>query len=1338
MNFLAQIRRQCPPDQWLVLSDGCWIRASPAGAVTPAQGWKLHVCAAVEQARDVLGRCLGVLGRGGAKFKVAATPGILHELNLGLVGGAQRGKFVTVYPATDDAAVEIAEALDAALKGLHGFRVPSDRRLSNDSLVSYRYGAFFSKEMQLPNGEIVNAMRAPDGKLVPDVRGNRFAPPPWARDPFVAAGKLVSKPKPRFAFNGRYLPVDVLKRGYRCSVYTGVDLDTQAPCVLKQAHGDAAISPSATPTDRLRSEAEILRRFTGVPGMPRCVDLVEDGGDLILVLDYIDGRPLDTVILEHAVTGSFLAAPRQLALARKILGFALNLHDRGIVHGDIKPANILVGEEQEFLAIIDFESAAAFGNPAASARSSLGTRGYFRLHDIADSPDPRDDFHAIGATIYFLVTGSDPYDAPDPTDLLARPPELLNPDAPAALLALLRICLSDGEADTVSASLSAWLAGGAAESPAVQPAGGAGAAQDSPVAATSGAGEALISRLVEAHRSNLDGDAPYWINGTAARDPRVPRDVNDGVAGVVLALAHIRQDYPGPELDTTLADLAQWLAASPTLEGGPLPGLYVGEAGVALALGRAAMALGDGALFDRAQAISADVAALPCPSPDVFHGTAGRARFHLTAHRWFDDSRHLTAACQSGEALLRSATWLPGDQCCWALPAEGHGSRNGRALLGYAHGAAGIGDVLLDLADALSDPRYLHAATAAARWICCSAMLSLPDGRGRDWADMPFGRRLGPMWCHGAGGIVRFLTRMAQTGQLEDAPTVLAGAAESVRHGGRWAGPGQCHGLAGQGEVMLDLFRSTGDARYLDSARMLARLVEAHLVAPSELPYPFAATAMPWTLMNGLGGVAAFLGRLARPDQRAHLMSLEGLGAAPSCSCPTEPSCGESAPALAIRAVAPLLNQAAAGFEVPAPLTGNLGALAADPAVARLVEAAQDKEPTLIVEAAKRSLATFTEDDLNDNPRLRDLARLRPKRVLALARAFGMAVRAARSPSGSIPGDLQTLFDGKPVRLRIVERLLGSPTVSRLQRHGLLQGHGPDLRLICPMIHVGNRLAVVPSAQIAYLGSDSTVLLDIAMRVAPQGKRVAELASGTGFAALMLSSRFASVLATDISEVCVFVGSVNFHLNGLRPGEGVDLRVGDIANGIPEASSDLVLANAPWVPTANSRGNLFADGGPTGSELPRRFIREGVRLLRPGGVLAMLVSDTTLRDGRRPILEVGQELHEEGYAVFLFPILASEHTRLGDGAAPVDREIQEISVSALIVWRPAQRGAAAKAAALAAAVNAQAYRFSGGLTAALVPTFGGRGIEAHRGPPPPKNAQPERADVSAAVPSTRL
>src|SRR4030095_5472072 len=110
-----------------------------------AQGWKLHVSAQPASAHTVLARCLPVLRHRHCSFKVAASAAVVSQLNAGIGGQSQIGKFITVYPATDVEAVQIAFDLDVATRGLAGPAIPSDRRLCGGSLVHYRFGSFGGK-----------------------------------------------------------------------------------------------------------------------------------------------------------------------------------------------------------------------------------------------------------------------------------------------------------------------------------------------------------------------------------------------------------------------------------------------------------------------------------------------------------------------------------------------------------------------------------------------------------------------------------------------------------------------------------------------------------------------------------------------------------------------------------------------------------------------------------------------------------------------------------------------------------------------------------------------------------------------------------------------------------------------------------------------------------------------------------------------------------------------------------------------------------------------------------------------------------------------------------------
>jgi len=140
------LRRARLADRWRTADDGrFWCHVQPVDGEEPAQGWKLHVSATPASAAAVLERSLPVLLGGDSGFKFARTPDHVARLNARHTPRGHSGKFLTVYPRTDDEAVRLAAALHEATAGLPGPRVLSDRPYTPDSLVHYRYGAFIEQ-----------------------------------------------------------------------------------------------------------------------------------------------------------------------------------------------------------------------------------------------------------------------------------------------------------------------------------------------------------------------------------------------------------------------------------------------------------------------------------------------------------------------------------------------------------------------------------------------------------------------------------------------------------------------------------------------------------------------------------------------------------------------------------------------------------------------------------------------------------------------------------------------------------------------------------------------------------------------------------------------------------------------------------------------------------------------------------------------------------------------------------------------------------------------------------------------------------------------------------------
>src|SRR5206468_2161739 len=98
---------------------------------------------------------------------------------------------------------------------------------------------------------------------------------------------------------------------------------------------------------------------------------------------------------------------------------------------------------------------------------------------------------------------------------------------------------------------------------------------------------------------------------------------------------------------------------------------------------------------------------------------------------------------------------------CWPLPATAN-QVTGSRYLGYAHGAAGIADALLDYVAIAGDAQALRVVQGAARWVVALARPALADGSGLAWQAEAGAAAAAALWCHGAAGIGRFLFHCAQ------------------------------------------------------------------------------------------------------------------------------------------------------------------------------------------------------------------------------------------------------------------------------------------------------------------------------------------------------------------------------------------------------------------------------------------------------------------------------------------------------------------------------------------------------------------------------------------------
>ena len=173
--------------------------------------------------------------------------------------------------------------------------------------------------------------------------------------------------------------------------------------------------PTPATLDRLAREYGLKDELDGAWAV-RPLELVRERGRMMLVLEDTSGEPLDRLLGVPMEVQSFL----RLAIA--VAAALTQVHRRGLVHKDIKPANILVNRTTGEVKLTGFGIASRLPRERqapAPPESIVGTLAYMAPEQTGRmnrSIDTRSDLYALGVTFYQMLTGALPFTANDPMD----------------------------------------------------------------------------------------------------------------------------------------------------------------------------------------------------------------------------------------------------------------------------------------------------------------------------------------------------------------------------------------------------------------------------------------------------------------------------------------------------------------------------------------------------------------------------------------------------------------------------------------------------------------------------------------------------------------------------------------------------------------------------------------------------------------------------------------------------------------------------------------------------------------------------------------------------------
>jgi hypothetical protein len=197
-------------------------------------------------------------------------------------------------------------------------------------------------------------------------------------------------------------------------------------------------------------EAQIVSQLSH-PAIVNLYDVgIEDGNVAYLVMEYVPGKTLQQVLAES--TGPMPIA-RACAWISDLAGALHRAHRSGVIHGDIKPANILVTEDGK-VKLSDF-GIARFATQVSGSGKMMGTPAYLSPEQILGEPqNTRSDLFSLGIVLYQMVTGVAPFDGSSVSAVCAQilqaepvPPSQRNPAVSAELDRIVLRCLAKTSAD---------------------------------------------------------------------------------------------------------------------------------------------------------------------------------------------------------------------------------------------------------------------------------------------------------------------------------------------------------------------------------------------------------------------------------------------------------------------------------------------------------------------------------------------------------------------------------------------------------------------------------------------------------------------------------------------------------------------------------------------------------------------------------------------------------------------------------------------------------------------------------------------------------------------------
>jgi serine/threonine-protein kinase len=248
---------------------------------------------------------------------------------------------------------------------------------------------------------------------------------------------------------GRYRITAQLGRGAMGIVHRASDEKLEREVAIKEMSEELRAHPVAMQMFTQEAKALAQLNHTNIVAM---YDQVDDGARVLLIMEFVDGRTLESVLAERGALPWFEA----IGICDQVCAGLAYAHARKVIHRDIKPANIFIAQDRT-VKLGDFGLARVMREVSIRKTEIRGTPLYMAPEQISgENVDHRADLYALGAMLYEMMCGEPPFHTGDVLYHQVHTPapfaRALKPDLPPAIDELIQKLMAKSANDRLGSA----------------------------------------------------------------------------------------------------------------------------------------------------------------------------------------------------------------------------------------------------------------------------------------------------------------------------------------------------------------------------------------------------------------------------------------------------------------------------------------------------------------------------------------------------------------------------------------------------------------------------------------------------------------------------------------------------------------------------------------------------------------------------------------------------------------------------------------------------------------------------------------------------------------------